>query len=934
LTATRWSEIRQLFHDVVDLPPAEQVAILGERNDDPTVVLEVRRLLDLHRKSNGVLDNSLPEIQELQRWIRGPSLAEGAVLARRFEIRALIGVGGMGEVYLAYDHDLGGEIAVKILRPEFQGNYTSLLREVQTARMITHPNVCRIFDIGRDSALAFITMELLTGETLADMLRHGPLAPEELVLCVEQVTLGLRAAHAAGILHRDLKPGNVVRSSPSRFVITDFGLAHEIGTGGSEASGLLVGTMGYIAPEVIAGRSHSVASDIYSLGVLLHEAATGRLPFDHCDSSSASSKRTIAAITGRTFHSRLNEVIGNCLELDPGRRPASVVDIRNRLFKTGVARRRLLIGSAGAAALAAVSLSLRFLRSLDRSPEFGRIDAVLMTSMHNTTGNPRFDGLTAVMAGQLSQSPKFALISESRRRDLLARMQRDPGTLLTAPVARELALRNGRTAVVYGQISLLGSEYLLDLKIEEPGSRPDDVRHTASRRFQAAGPDELLDQIRRASLWVREVIGELPTDRDRYNRAPSELTTSNWDALALQQQAQELRTKGRTPEAIALLREALRLDPGFASARRDLADILIAEDQLSEGYAEWLAAVQASRQRQLNSRERFHLEASYFEDTDDMQSAENIDRLWMAAYPGDYLPLFYLGNVCLRLFRLPEGLEHMTQAARRDSNVTVLAHLVRHLAMCGKFNEANRYIAEIERSGYESDAKSLRGILQLVSGESELALASYRTALEAEQRPEFRHYHRLAMASILADLGRNKDGELLLIKGCEEDERTGSPQRYGDKLGTAAYLAWRSGDLRTARSRAIEASGKAGVLNERVAVALVRSGAIMQAETVIRRLRKLPNLPRFMRLRDRIDGELRVARGDFKGGLGALHRAESLTNAWTLNDALPRALALAGQQREAAKYYRMLFNRRALYWYLPGVLAPGLVADASHYSAV
>jgi eukaryotic-like serine/threonine-protein kinase len=933
LTATRWSEIRLLFHAVVDLAPSEQRAILEKPGRDPTLVREVVRLLDLHRESQGFLDESLPEAKQLQQVMRGPSLTVGARLAQRFEIRALLGIGGMGEVYRSFDHDIGEEIAVKILRPEFRNSYASLVQEVQTARMVTHRNICRIFDIGRDGELVFVTMELLEGETLAETLRRGPLEPAELASMVEQLNLGLRAAHEAGILHRDLKPGNVIGVPSSRYVITDFGLAHKQQTSGSTRTLQLAGTVGYIAPEVIAGRPHTVASDLYSLGILLHEAATGRLPFDR-PGLDPPSDRTVKILTGAgPFAKRLKRVIDDCLQTNPEQRPTSVVDIQRRLSGKEFTRRRVVTAFAAGTVVTAVSLSPGFLRLLDRHQEFGPIDAMLLTPFHNSTGISRFDGITVMLAGQLSQSARFTLVDDGRLHELLTRMQRDSRTPMTTPVAREVALRNGRTAVVYGQVSLLGPDYLLDVKVEEPGSRPDDVRSARDQRFKAAGPDELMQQVRRAALWIREVVGEPQRDRDRYNRAPSEVTTPSWDALALQQQAQGLRANGQSQEAIALLREALRLDPEFASARRDLADLLIAEDLLTKGYSEWLAAVEASRRRQLNTRERFRLEAGYFEDTDDLTAAENIERLWTAAYPRDYLPLFYLGNICFRMFRLPEGLEQMQEAAKRERNLTVLAHLVRHLAMQRHFEDAERNIAEIERAGHASDANSLRGVLELVQGNSESALRSFRAALLVEPQQEFRHYYELAVASILAHVGRDDEAEALLLKAREEDERTGSPQRYGDKLGAAAYLALRRGDLKNARARAIEASAKAGLLNERVALVLARSGASVKAEDVVRRLRNLPNAPRFIRLRTRVEGELSVARGDFKAGIRLLRQADALSNAWTMNDALPRALLLAGQKIEASKYYRVLLDRGALYWYLPGVLAPGLIADASRYAA-
>ncbi len=933
MTSTRWSEIRELFHAVVDLAAPDQSAVLDAPSRDPALVAEVRRLLTLDRESCDFLDRNLPEATRLQQAMQRPSLAVGDRLANRFEIRGLLGSGGMGEVYRAFDRDIGEEIAVKILKPEFRDNYASLVQEVQTARLITHRNVCRTFDIGRHGDLVFITMELLQGETLAETLRRGPLPPAELASLVDQLTQGLSAAHAAGILHRDLKPGNIIGVPPSRYVITDFGLARKQEADGSARSLQLAGTLGYIAPEVLTGRPYTVASDIYSLGILLHQAATGRLPFDRPEAAPPSAPRLKLQRRAAAFEKRLKNVISDCLRTDPQQRPASVAEVRRRLSQTGFPRRSLILALAAGATVTAVSLSPGALRLLSRPSDFGPIDAVLLTPFHNSTGIPRFDGVTAMLGGQLAQSARFSLLDDARIRGLLARMQQAPASPLTAPVAREVALRNGRTAIVYGQVSLLGADYLLDVKVEEPGSRPDDVRNARDKRFTASGPDELLDQVRRAALWIREVVGEPQSGRDRFNRPPAEITTSNWDALALQQQAQRLRAQGQAPQAIALLREALRVDPDFVSARRDLADLLISEDSLSAGYTEWLAAVEAGRRRQLDTRERFRLEAAYFDDTDDLPAAENIDRLWMASYPQDSLPFFYLGNVCLRSYRLAEGLEHMRDAAARDPNLTVRDHLTRHLAMQGHFDDAERNIVEIQKADQASDADSLRGFLQLVRGSSEAALPFFRAALNQERQQEFRHYYQLAISSILADLGRDVEAEAFLLEAGAEDERSGSPQRFGAKLGAAAYLALRRGDVHNAKSRAVEASAQAGLLNECVAVVLARSGASAQTEALVRQLRVLPNAPRFTRLRARVEGELRVAHGDFQSGLPLLRKAEALTNAWTMNDALPRALWLAGEKTEASQQYRVLLNRRALYWYSPGALPPGLMADASRYAA-
>lgn len=214
------------------------------------------------------------------------SLQPGDVLQGRFRIRRFVGQGGMGEVYEAEDQELGGRVALKAIRPhhvgdpEFLGRFR---REVQLARQVTHPNVCRVFDVGyhRDGAneRAFLTMEFLDGETLSEHVRRrGPLEIEAALPLVRQMIEGLGALHEKGIIHRDFKPGNVmvvasVSGQSPRAVISDFGLARVLIDSGVSAdlsrSGLVIGTPDYMAPEQLLGRAVTPASDIYSLGLVM-----------------------------------------------------------------------------------------------------------------------------------------------------------------------------------------------------------------------------------------------------------------------------------------------------------------------------------------------------------------------------------------------------------------------------------------------------------------------------------------------------------------------------------------------------------------------------------------------------------------------------------------------------------------------------------------
>jgi Tfp pilus assembly protein PilF len=299
-------------------------------------------------------------------------LAVGEVLAHRFRIVRFIGRGGMGDVYEAEDLELGERVALKTVRSEIahlEGAVDRFRREIHLARKVTHPNVCRIFDVFRHRPeagpeITFFSMELLPGETLEQRLRGGGrMRPEEALPIVRQVTEGLTAAHHAGVIHRDFKPANILlvpASGAPRAVITDFGLART--HGGEEnltVRGDILGTPSYMAPEQVTGGEVTSATDIYALGCVLYEMVTGTPPFVGANSFSTALKRVQE--DPRPPHQHVpglppawDAAILRCLERAPADRFAQARDVAAALggeaFAPGPRRRRLLRRRALAAA--------------------------------------------------------------------------------------------------------------------------------------------------------------------------------------------------------------------------------------------------------------------------------------------------------------------------------------------------------------------------------------------------------------------------------------------------------------------------------------------------------------------------------------------------------------------------------------------------------
>src|SRR3984893_17600179 len=205
----------------------------------------------------------------------------GTLLGDRYRIISLLGVGGMGEVYRATDLRLRHQVALECRPAEFARDPQFLARfnnEVRIARQVSHPNVCRVYDIGEAEGLAYISMEYVDGEDLHSLLRRiGRLPPDKALEIARKLCAGLAAAHDKGVLHRDLKPSNIMIDGRGHVLITDFGLAGVIGS--IEGAEVRNGTPAYMAPEQLSGKEVSTQSDIYALGVVLYEMFTGKPPF-------------------------------------------------------------------------------------------------------------------------------------------------------------------------------------------------------------------------------------------------------------------------------------------------------------------------------------------------------------------------------------------------------------------------------------------------------------------------------------------------------------------------------------------------------------------------------------------------------------------------------------------------------------------------------
>jgi serine/threonine protein kinase/tetratricopeptide (TPR) repeat protein len=260
----------------------------------------------------------------------------GTLLADRYEILALLGQGGMGAVYKARDTELERLVALKLIRPDLASNPEILRRfkqELILAREVTHRNVIRIFDLGQTKGFKFITMEFVEGRDLRVILRErGKLPPEETVRIIAQVCRALEAAHAAGVVHRDLKPQNIMLDAKDRVYVMDFGIAHSLETPGMTQTGALMGTPEYMSPEQAKGIKVDARSDLFALGIIFYEMLTGISPYKADTALATLLKRTQErpqplVEVNPAIPKAISDVVMKCLEIDRDLRFSSAREI-------------------------------------------------------------------------------------------------------------------------------------------------------------------------------------------------------------------------------------------------------------------------------------------------------------------------------------------------------------------------------------------------------------------------------------------------------------------------------------------------------------------------------------------------------------------------------------------------------------------------------
>jgi serine/threonine protein kinase len=330
MTARRWQQVKAIFEGIAECDPAARLDLIRERcGDDEELRREVEAMLGSDASSGSPPDNPIPEEETVTSTALVMESVYSEAVSHRYELLGLMGKGGMGVVYKARDRETDEIVALKFLKLEIAADSVAMERfknELRLARRITHPAVARIYEFNRNGAVAYISMEFVDGETLRDFLkRRGKLDLNEFLDIARQICDGLNAAHQRKIVHRDLKPGNVMLDRSNNIKIMDFGIARSFADEEATITAAVAGTPKYMAPEQASGKQSDHRTDIYALGLILHEMITGHHPFLRADEHrQASDPDPVLPLS-------LRQVIGQCLQVNPEQRIQSVEELRNAL---------------------------------------------------------------------------------------------------------------------------------------------------------------------------------------------------------------------------------------------------------------------------------------------------------------------------------------------------------------------------------------------------------------------------------------------------------------------------------------------------------------------------------------------------------------------------------------------------------------------------
>ena len=745
----------------------------------------------------------------------------GRVLGHRYEILQMLGEGGMGTVYKARDREVDRLVALKVIRPELAQNADALHRfkqELVLARQITHRNVIRIFDLGDADGLKFITMEFIDGRDLKSLIREkGKFTPEEAIQIVVQVCKALEASHAEGVIHRDLKPQNIMIDEQGRVSVMDFGIARGMEAGGGMTqTGALVGTPEYMSPEQAKGQHLDARSDLFSLGIIFYELLTGSSPFKADTAMATLWKRTHEAARPPIelesgIPRAVSDMVVKCLEIDRERRYQSIADFARDLeaWQSGSSisaatptqrwlRRAAPVGKWLVPVLVVAIALLAW--AVNKKPGFhfatkpdqaGQPSiALAILPFRNASGDPSLDWLGASLADMLStdvgQSAHLHPVSSDRLRQVLHDLQITPDATSDAATLRQITSMTAADTVVSGQYAKLGDQILIDASLRNVKQD-----RTVSFKAQAPGEKDLLAAVDDLAQKIRENLALSPRVVDELKAQSFKPSSKSLDAIRLYSEGVDLAGKGNNLEALQRFQASTQADPNFALAYAKLGESYANLGQDSEAEQASRKAVELAES--LPVREKYEIGASHARIMKDYPKAIEAYENLAKASPDDTDVQFTLGSLYQNTGEFQKAREHYAAVLKSEpQSVEALWSMgvleIKSGNPQGSFDYFNNALTlSIKNGNDEKKALILQniGIAYRLMNKPEEALRNYQESLAIQRR--IGHKRGVAaslneMGQVYSLLGKPQLALASLNEAMEVRKEIGAKKEVGDTL--------------------------------------------------------------------------------------------------------------------------------------------------------
>jgi len=653
-------------------------------------------------------------------------LERGAMFAERYEIIEELGKGGMGRVYRVLDKKINEEVALKLIRPEIADSNTieRFGNELKMARKISHKNVCRMYHLSEESGTHYITMEYVPGETLKGMIRMTKqLSVGTAVSIAKQICDGLNEAHRLGVVHRDLKPQNIMIDKQGNARIMDFGIARSLESEGTTRPGVMIGTPEYVSPEQTEFREVDQRSDIYSLGIILFEMLTGRVPFEgETPISVAMKHRSEKPPDPAKFNPQisgdLSQIILICLEKDREKRYQSIdkllaelkameeglpttervipkrTPITEKEITVSFKPKKALIPLLAVLALAVIAVVVWQLlpRREVMLPPSDKPSLVVMY-FKNNTGEESLDhwrtALADLLITDLSQSKLIRVVSGEILYNILDRLNQLEATTYSSEVIEEVASRGRADRILVGNFTKAGETFRISTTLQDGRTGElfgsESVEGIGERSFYTM-VDELTRRIKAHFELTEE---EITADTD--SRIET-ITTSSPEAYKLYSEARTYHLQTDYWRSIGTMQKALEIDPEFAMAWRSVA---MAFNNLSLRPAKLEAITKAFDLRdKVSEREQYTIEADYYKSWEkSYDKAMEAYKKLLAQYPDDTIGNTNLGILYFELEEFNKTIAHYETNIRNNPDDRLASwNLIETYEAMGLYDKADQVI--------------------------------------------------------------------------------------------------------------------------------------------------------------------------------------------------------------------------------------------------